>query len=269
MPTELKSIALDGLDGAGKGTVAEQLGLKLPGNTLIVDYPNYETPWGKVLTHLLKENDEGLSLKDRMLVYALNRLETIDAIKHQIEVQEIQSIVFDRFWTSNVITAAYYFVKLEEEQRPSDLHDWLGKLCKFMLGIDSMFLDELSLRQTRIYVPMLDEKDSLAALHKDITRTGADSYESLDVQSVARQFYGIVAGIFPDQIRLFSQYEGERRMTPTEQAQYILGQEQINPTTAGIVTNFVWGENIANSQRLASLLQRFGSPDLQRLNAYN
>ncbi len=263
---------LDGLDGAGKGSCAEELANILPGNTIIVDYPQYNLPWGKVLKHLLTENDEGLSVEDRMLVYALNRLETVDAIKAQVnslsELKLPVNIVFDRFFTSNIITAAYYYSKLSPDKRPNDVRTWLLEMYKLMRQIDSEFIEALGLENALVFVPMINESESLSRVLTDTSREGADMYENLSVQSVARQMYLIVANEFPDQIHVFSQYQGDVRMTPLEQARYILSTQPNNTSgsTGGSVrldSNFE-----INRDKVKKLLEQFGSEDLKRLDPY-
>ena len=114
LPEQTKLIMIDGQDASGKGTVILELS-KLASDVgldpLLVDYPNYNLPWGKVLTHLLKVDDEGLEVKDRMLVYALNRLETVAAIQAHLLESQLQGkkpvLLMDRCHTSNILTAAY------------------------------------------------------------------------------------------------------------------------------------------------------------------
>jgi len=269
--TKVKTSAVDGLDGSGKGALSHEVAKLLPGHTLSVDYPQYELPWGKVLKHLLYEDDEGLSIEDRMLVYALNRLETVDAIQAQtaelLAKGEQVNIVFDRFFSSNIITAAYYYHKMPPEQRPSDLRTWILGLYKYMNKIDALFLDELDLRGTIIYIPMLQEEDSIAALLADESRAGADSYETSDVQSLARELYAIVAAEYPHEIHLFSQYRDGIRMSPTEQALYIL-QIQGETPSQGTVHSFRHAV-VGNTQRLTDIIEDFGSEKLKALNPYS
>lgn len=196
---KLKFFALDGLDGSGKGTLINLLAKQLSGRygVLVVEFPIYTTEFGKILTHLLKINDENLSLEERMCVYALNRLESVDCILKQVvelsnECENI-FVLFDRFVTSNILTISYYLAK-SMERRNVDASSIieesdLDKHFFAMLEMDQDFIDILLLRSTKIVVPRIDPKTALERIQSDETREGSDSYEKTTVQIIADDLY--------------------------------------------------------------------------------
>ncbi|KXK07205.1 MAG: Thymidylate kinase [Microgenomates bacterium OLB22] len=125
----LFTAALDGLDGSGKGSCTDTLAQKIAEqgyNVLKIDYPQYETAWGRFLTHLLRESDEGLDIEQRMAVYAANRLETVIPIWRYVERLAKKNelpihLLFDRYVTSNILTLAYYHASEQDSVVPQDL----------------------------------------------------------------------------------------------------------------------------------------------------
>ncbi|WKZ31497.1 MAG: hypothetical protein QY318_01910 [Candidatus Dojkabacteria bacterium] len=279
-------IVIDGLDGSGKGTLAEYLANRgLEGYNFIVDYPQYGLPWGKVLYSLLHENDQGLSINDRMLVYALNRLETAHQLRWHMEktriVPDIKiNLIFDRFATSNIITAAYYYKLVQDKWRtfplenPADeqssLKDWILPMYDHMMQIDAEFMQILGVSDAVVFVPMLDERISMESLLNDQSRSGVDMYETASVQGLARKLYRIVAEAHPERLHLYDQHNGDKRMSTEEQAMHILGALGLSEAPAGTANrvNYAFYKELVDRDAVNALLERFGSEELKRLNPY-
>lgn len=226
-------LILDGLDGSGKGSCAQKTAEILAGsgnNCLLVEFPAYDLPWGQFLTHLLHESDEGLSIYDRMRVYALNRLEVLDSIQEMTQSLSKTSdkplyIIFDRFVTSNTISAAYYLTSERGGQEyPTGLTDeFLKEMYNFMLDIDHNFLTTLGLGNSKVYIPMLSSDDTIKSMQLDASRAMLDMHENPNVQSLSREAYIKLALIAPEKFEIFSQYsEDGKRMTPDEVSRELL-----------------------------------------------
>ncbi len=203
-------IAIDGLDGSGKGSIAAEIARmksKAGVNVLIVDFPQYSPPWGKALRFLLKQDDMGLNLEERMAVYALNRLEAVDAIRSEVQhLLEQDSkpvyILFDRFPTSNTLTLAYYLLKNQmKDFEISDFESFVDFLqqngidvfeyFRIMKQMDSGFHELLSTEDATVFVPQIDPNITIQRIQGDVTRDGSDSYENEKVQRIADYLYQI------------------------------------------------------------------------------
>ena len=192
----LTPIIIDGLDGTGKETSSRLIADNLSSkgyNSLIVSYPQYNTYWGKIIKSFLIEDGENfdLSLKERMLIYALNRLESVQSIKKTVEEnysKHSQFIIFDRFSTSNLLTYSY-FTKDTPDIDKKDLSEVYG----YMQSIDSLFLSELRIPHVPIMIPTLDPKSSSELLKNDNKTNSKDSYEKLDVQKKAYEVYRFIS----------------------------------------------------------------------------
>jgi len=202
---QIHFVAIDGLDGSGKGTLAEEivnLQIELGRNALLIDFPQYSTKWGKILKYLLTVDDKGLTLPERMAVYALNRLECVDALINEgLKFKEETVVVFDRFPTSNILTIAYYLAKNElKDVELTELEESLKakmevikKYINEMFVLDDEFLKVLALETVKVCIPKINPRISMERLENDATRDGADSYENLRVQIIADYLYGIAA----------------------------------------------------------------------------
>lgn len=290
-------IVLDGLDGSGKATLAEYLANQgLEGYNLIVDFPQYGLPWGKFLHHLLREHDEGLSIKDRMLVYALNRLETAGQLReHIMRIREANpdikiNLIFDRFATSNIITAAYYFISVQDQwrvvppdfnvdaydynisdpEKPFDLNQWILDQYDYMMQIDAEFMRILGVADAMVFVPMLHEDISMNSLRNDSSRSGTDLYEKEDVQRLARKLYDIVAEAHPERFHVYDQNRDGARMSAEDQAEYILGVIGLQKNTAEFpqVVRYGFSEYMVDRDAVNALLEKYGSEELKRFNPY-
>jgi len=111
---KVKFFVFDGLDGSGKGTLANLLCEHLVYNgynVVFVELPDYSSPIGRLIKDMLK-GSFNLVLNQTMALFALNRLEVLPAIilsalKLYAENNKDICVVFDRFVTSNILTIAY------------------------------------------------------------------------------------------------------------------------------------------------------------------
>lgn len=224
---ELHTVIIDGLDGAGKATTAQSISDIYTAHdfdAIIVSYPAYDTPLGKVLRDMLDHGSD-LDVEQRMALYAANRLETLPWLEQQLDQSQAAGrnavVIFDRFACSNLVTAAAY--ELQDSKYTLGLDEVISK----MLKVDAPFLnklDSLGLRTKPVIVPMMNIEQALASLSKDISRKNVDQYEQLSVQELARQKYLELSQLHdsPFQLQVFSQMRDGTRMQPLEVAQQVI-----------------------------------------------
>ncbi len=281
LPEQTKSIMIDGQDASGKGTVILELS-KLASDVgldpLLVDYPNYNLPWGKVLTHLLKVDDEGLEVKDRMLVYALNRLETATAIQAHLLESQLQGkkpvLLMDRCHTSNILTAAYYFHKKNTKPLLNDL-DNLFSLYNYMLSIDSHYLELLGISENwNVWVPLISAEMTMQRLNQDKSRNGSDNYERLEIQATAADIYRQIS-LYDLRVKTFDQFDSanQKFMTPIDIASNILFQSglEFNSDRKGNVERLVVDESALNESLcyVTTALRKYASAELAQIDPYS
>ncbi|MCS7317817.1 MAG: hypothetical protein NZZ41_05885 [Candidatus Dojkabacteria bacterium] len=186
------SIVFDGLDGVGKGTLANLLSKKLVSlshNVVYISLPVYTTEYGKIIKHLLTTSDENLTIEERMYVYAINRLEIITEIinkaynLYQKNPNSYVVLIFDRFVTSNVLTIAYYISK--NKTLNLDVDKYLKKIPL----VDKLFLDILELENIKVFIPSVDIDVALTRIKQDKERNFIDMYETANVQIIANTLY--------------------------------------------------------------------------------
>ncbi len=216
-----KFLAIDGLDGSGKATCSKEIAKFLSSkgkDVLVVDFPQYEGPWGKVLTHLLTKSDEGLNLKERMCVYALNRLESVDAILKEGPTQ----VIFDRYPTSNVITFAYYLLK---ENRKFNLSEF-KEIYKYMWKIENDFQKLLgNIRtKTNVYILEIEIEETMKRLYEDKKRTGIQLYEKEDIQRLSNDLFRELSKL-DKTVKIISQKEKNKSLQKKEVAMKIIKRE--------------------------------------------
>ena len=224
------SCALDGLDGCGKGELAKAVAKTVRNkgiNVVVCDYPQYGLPFGRLLDRLLHENDEDLSIAERMAVYALNRRESLPNIEKAVRSAYGKNganilILFDRYPTSNLITLAYYILKEGKESKVKAMfkHYW-----PYMWQIDSLLVSRLELENAPVFVPVIDPDVALKAISHDETRVGRDGYEALPVQRIAEQLY-LLASHQDSRVKLLHQYKkgSRRRLSPAAIAKELVGE---------------------------------------------
>ncbi|MCR4326682.1 MAG: hypothetical protein NUV52_03435 [Candidatus Roizmanbacteria bacterium] len=276
-PYPINGIVIDGQDGSGKGTVAgiitDQL-LAQGHNVIPIAYPVYELPWGSFLSHLLREDDEGLTVEEKMLVYALNRTESVRAVQkaQQQGAGKPTDMVFDRFFTSNALTAAYYAAQYPEQL--SVTPESIASLYAYMLTIDNDFLDHIGLHDWNAWIPLVHEDEIMRRLQGDNTRSGLDKHERVDVQQLAADIYRRIAQL-DRRVHTFEQYsptEG-RNLFPTEVAQRIMmgsvahGNYNEISGSGTIITPQLTREAV-DTDLVNSLLDQFGTDRLHQFNPY-
>ncbi len=214
---KLNFIVIDGLDGSGKGTITDLLAnkcIKYGNNVLKVDYPQYTTKWGKILKYLLKVNDMNLNLEERMAVYSINRLESIDSIFLSVNsfknIDNDLTIIFDRFPTSNVLTISYYLAKsINNKDLDTKILDKLpvNKYLKLMNSLDKYFYNFFKLKNAKIVIPQINPRITIDRIQRDNTREGSDSYENINVQTIADYIYKELSNIPNSNIYIVNQEE--------------------------------------------------------------
>lgn len=208
----IDQVVVCGLDGAGKGEITghlvEQYSLRGI-NTVLIDFPQYSLKYGKIIKKMLKSKKE-FTLEQRMALYALNRLESLyEIIKaglNSLDDSKNIKIIYDRFSTSNVITAAFYYYNnyfkgMPVEQFKRELEDnmleleGIDEMINTMLKVDKIFHGLLNINpsEVQVYIPQINAEESMSRLLSDSTREGADNYELLEVQLLADWLYRRVA----------------------------------------------------------------------------
>jgi thymidylate kinase len=198
------SLVIDGNDGIGKSTITSMLRQTYQEqgyNTLGVHFPQYDTHWGKTIKRLLSSGDGGLSLQERMVVYALNRLECVDTIKCELGKQDGDTILlFDRFPTSNILTIAYYLASTTlKDSSKIEILRWIlaheeeiEEHISLMYEIDAAFIKALGLEDTRVFIPAIDPEVSISRIETDANRhEPSDTYEKRQVQLIAYYLYSL------------------------------------------------------------------------------
>ncbi|MFS8158825.1 MAG: hypothetical protein ACMG6E_01175 [Candidatus Roizmanbacteria bacterium] len=203
----ISSLALDGLDGSGKGSCTDLLAkeiAKLGKNVVVIDYPQYDTGWGKFIKHLLRSSDENLSIHQMMTTYAANRLESVKPMWDHVTQMATGNdrpiqILFDRYVTSNILTLAYYHANQQQKGQDVGAIDparLIDTFYAFFWQLDGLFVESLQLETAQIVIPQVQADIALRSLSLDETRTeGSDKYEVPDVQDLAHRLYAQAARI--------------------------------------------------------------------------
>lgn len=275
--TKLAINAVDGLDGAGKGEITEamaQIYLENGRNVLLVDYPQYQTPWGKILKKLLAEGGGDLSVWERMAIYALNRLESVDLVLAETsQIEGELTIVFDRYATSNIITAAYYlangslggFTSKEIEEYLESSSDEVQLYINEIFEIDSEFINLLNLEGTKVCVPRVSPEISLARLKGDSSREQLDTYEKSDVQITADYLYAVASKIDSSNIYILEQSGRDPKSIAKDIVEFY-GKIEGNSKNPQVV-RIKMGEDLSHSEEVKAGMQRLLTkfPRLQNL----
>lgn len=117
-------VAIEGADGAGKHTTATLLRDRLAAEGLraaVIGFPRYGETVGGVTIGRLLAGELGLSAgpREAAVLYALDRLESRDAIAAASEANEV--VIFDRYVASNM---AYQAARVPEGEARA-LIDWI------------------------------------------------------------------------------------------------------------------------------------------------
>lgn len=228
--TKQIAVITDGLDGSGKSRTSEEIANILRASEKFVvkiKYPQYNTGWGKFIKSALNDPECDLNLEERMAIYAINRLESIDKILSICSELEDCILVFDRFSTSNIITLSYYLAQgelkdcdeTEVKKYLLNNHEMIVKYLRLMIEIDSDFLEISRLKESQVVVLAIDPEISMGRLKGDSTRDGLDQYEDLKVQKIASEIYKIASKIKEFNIHILEQ-DG---VNPDQLARKVIG----------------------------------------------
>lgn len=167
-------IAIEGIDGAGKGTQARQLVERLTAagvTTTGLQFPRYaETTFGSVIGDFLNGRFGDLDAVHPQLaavLYAGDRFESKQVLQQAIDHHEV--VILDRFTGSNL---AHQSAKLEGEER-LELMTWIDHIEHVVFGLprpDLNVLIDISSDWSRELVSRKGERD--------YTENEADIHES-------------------------------------------------------------------------------------------
>lgn len=167
-----KIIALEGIDGSGKGLQYKRLcdNLRAQGyNIGKMDFPSYDEFFGKEIGRLLSGNDKAnaaeLDVKSMSLWYAMDRM----AAFRKISLSDYDYVLLNRSTLSN---AVYQGARCTEEEREA-----------FIKWIDELEFSQLGIPRPDLYivfdVPPYQSKLNVAKKgHRDYVGEKADVYEA-------------------------------------------------------------------------------------------
>ncbi|OGE81105.1 MAG: hypothetical protein A3H72_01500 [Candidatus Doudnabacteria bacterium RIFCSPLOWO2_02_FULL_48_8] len=123
---EGKLIVIDGIDGAGKATQVALLVKRLKRRRIKaqgLDFPQYETFFGRLVTEYLKGDFGTLDPKVASLLYGANRLEFKDKISNWLKGG--YTVVLNRYVSSNQIHQA---ANIESKKQRRLFVKWIAKM---------------------------------------------------------------------------------------------------------------------------------------------
>jgi len=154
-------IAIDGIDGTGKGTQARILEQYLFDNgykVKLVSFPMYDSFFGKMIAEYLNGNYGSLySINPKLaaLLYAQDRQ---SYFKHT-HISDYEVIIFDRYVNSNI---AHHSSKILVEKERKYLIDWILELEYVTNGIpkpDISFILDLEVENSIVNVGNKNKRD--------------------------------------------------------------------------------------------------------------
>ncbi len=170
-------IAIEGIDGSGKGTQAAALveRLKKEGRAAsLIRFPQYqETFFGREVGRYLNGDFgtlEKVPAKFSSLLYALDRFQAVDKIKNALLNGEY--VICDRYTGSNI---AHQAARVPESERPA-MVEWIREVEEHILQIPMpdlvVFLD-MEVQQSQRLVAKKDARSYTANTH-DLHEASAD-----------------------------------------------------------------------------------------------
>ena len=128
-----KLIVIDGTDGSGKATQTKLLLQQLRKKRIsaeALDFPQYETLFGKLVARYLKKEFGALDPYVASVLYAANRLEFRDKIISWLK--QGKNVVLNRYTSSNQIHQAAHIDSKAERKR---FVDWIGQMEYKIMGL--------------------------------------------------------------------------------------------------------------------------------------
>lgn len=128
-----KIIVIDGTDGSGKATQAKLLYQKLKKSkipTEVLDFPQYQTFFGKLVSKYLKNQFGKISPYLASVLYAVNRLEFRDKINLWLKQGKI--IILNRYVSSNQIHQAAH---IDNRKERKNFVKWIGQMEYEVMGM--------------------------------------------------------------------------------------------------------------------------------------
>ena len=156
---------IDGADGSGKATQAELLYQKLKKNrirTEILDFPQYQTFFGKLVSKYLKNQFGRISPYLASVLYAVNRLEFRDKITKWLEEGKV--VVLNRYVSSNQIHQAAH---IDNRKERKNFVKWIGEMEYKVMGMPKPDLVLFLNMPVEIAFKFIEKKDLLARQYID------------------------------------------------------------------------------------------------------
>lgn len=128
-----KLIVIDGTDGSGKATQTDLLVNNLRRHKVAtkgIDFPQYETLFGKLVARYLKKEFGTLDPHVASVLYAANRLEFRDQLKTWLKQGKV--VVLNRYTTSNQIHQAAH---IDSKTKRQEFVQWIGKMEYDIMGL--------------------------------------------------------------------------------------------------------------------------------------
>ncbi|SEN08663.1 dTMP kinase [Sphingomonas gellani] len=211
-------LAIEGADGAGKGTVSAALveALRAQGRrAALVSFPRYaETVGGYAIGEVLAGRmPRTTSPEAAAVLYALDRLESRDHVRALADDHDV--LVFDRHVASNMAYQAARTSSIEEAGR---LMRWIWQLETEQFGLippdRAIYLDTPA-EVARGFIRLKQQRSYTARTF--------DEYEADDaLQNRVRDNYRGLAAADPERWRIVATVAGEGPRAPAEIAQEIV-----------------------------------------------
>lgn len=127
-----KLIVIDGTDGSGKGTQTKLLVQRLKKHraTKDLDFPQYETFFGKLVASYLSNEFGLIHPKVASVLYAANRMEFRDQIKQWLKEGKV--VVLNRYVSSNQI---HQVARLDHRKEKQEMMKWISKMEYGIMGL--------------------------------------------------------------------------------------------------------------------------------------